>query len=73
MPGEKRVPGRRGGKTFPKKDQPTKRQRRLATVKNPGADDNEKGLVRGESDDMEWKDDSKEEEDWGKLNFPDHL
>ena len=53
-----------GGKTIPQKDRPTLRQRRLAKVVNPGADDHEKGAVRGEGDDLEWKDERGGVVDW---------
>ena len=45
---------------------PTKRQQRLSKLNNPGADDNEKGEVRGEGDDLEWKNGDGE---WGRSEL----
>ena len=58
-----------GGKTIPQKDRPTLRQRRLAKVENPGADDHEKGVIRGEGENLEWKDESGEMIEWGNRPF----
>lgn len=68
-PGMKRVPRGPGGKTIPEKDQSTKRQRRLATVRDPGADGNERGITRGEGDGLEWKNVTGEETEWRKFRL----
>lgn len=70
VPGEKKVLRGTGGKAIPNKDQPTKRQRRLAMVRDPGADGNEKGVVRGEGEDLEWREINGDDVAWSKSDFP---